>query len=58
MRLLSEAQAKAGQTTDAQKTLATLAALSDERVETAFAVPQARSAMKSELQQTAQTGAH
>jgi len=58
MRLLSEAQAKAGQTTEAQKTLATLAAVSDERVETAFEVPQAKSAMKSELQQTAQTGAH
>ncbi|HEY0702695.1 MAG TPA: tetratricopeptide repeat protein [Candidatus Acidoferrales bacterium] len=58
LRLLSEAQAKAGQTTDAQKTLATLAAISDERIETAFAVPQARSAMKTEFQQTAQTGAH
>lgn len=58
MQLLSQAQAKAGQTTEAQKTLATLAAVSDERVETAFAVPQARLAMKSEPQQTAQTGAH
>jgi tetratricopeptide (TPR) repeat protein len=58
LRLLSEAQAKAGQTAEAQKTLATLAAVSDERVETAYAVPQARLAMKAEPQQTAQTGAH
>jgi tetratricopeptide (TPR) repeat protein len=58
LRLLSEAQAKAGQTAEAQKTLATLAAVSDERVETAFAMPQARLAMKAEPQQTAQTGAH
>jgi hypothetical protein len=58
LRLLSEAQAKAGQATESQKTLAALAAVSDERVETAFAVPQARLAMKLEPQQTAQTGAH
>ncbi len=58
LRLLSEAQAKAGQTAEAQKTLAALAAVSDERVETAFEVPQAKLAMKSEFQQTAQTGAH
>jgi tetratricopeptide (TPR) repeat protein len=48
LRLLAEAQTKAGQAVDAQKTLETLAAISDERVETAFAAPQARMALKSE----------
>jgi tetratricopeptide (TPR) repeat protein len=57
LRLLAEAQTKAGQTADAQKTLTTLAAISDERVETAFAAPQARLALKKgETQQTAQGG--
>jgi tetratricopeptide (TPR) repeat protein len=58
LRLLAQAQAKAGQASDAQKTLATLAAISDERVETAFAVPPARAALKSDASQTAQGGAH
>jgi tetratricopeptide (TPR) repeat protein len=58
LRLLAQAQAKAGQTSDAQKTLATLAAISDERVETAFAMPPARAALKSDTTQTAQGGAH
>jgi tetratricopeptide (TPR) repeat protein len=58
LRLLAEAQTKAGHTGEAQKTLATLAAISDERVETAFAAPQARTALKAETQQTAQGGAH
>jgi tetratricopeptide (TPR) repeat protein len=59
LRLLAAAQAKAGQAADAQKTLATLAAISDERVETAFAAPQARAALKSDAPQTtAQGGAH
>jgi len=58
MRLLAEAQAKAGQAADAQKTLAALAAMSDERVETAFAAPQARASLQRETPQTAQGGAH
>jgi tetratricopeptide (TPR) repeat protein len=58
LRLLAEAQTKAGQTADAQKTLVTLAAISDERVETAFAAPQARALLKSDTQQTAQDAAH
>jgi tetratricopeptide (TPR) repeat protein len=57
LHLLAEAQSKAGQNADAQKTLETLAAISDERVETAFAAPQARLALKKgETQQTAQGG--
>jgi tetratricopeptide (TPR) repeat protein len=58
LRLLAQAQAKAGQASDAQKTLVTLAAISDERVETAFAIPPARAALKSDASQTAQGGAH
>jgi tetratricopeptide (TPR) repeat protein len=56
LKLLAEAQAKAGQTADAQKTLATLGAVSDERVETAYAAPQARAALKADAPQTAQGG--
>jgi tetratricopeptide (TPR) repeat protein len=52
LRLLVRAQTKAGQTADAQKSLATLAAINDERAETAFAVPEARAALK-----TTNTGA-
>jgi tetratricopeptide (TPR) repeat protein len=44
--LLADAQTKLGQFADSQKTLVTLAAINDERVETAFAVPQARTALK------------
>jgi tetratricopeptide (TPR) repeat protein len=58
LRLLAKAQAKAGQTAEAQKTLTTLAAISDERVETAFAAPQARALLKNDTMQTAQRGAH
>jgi len=58
LRLLAKAQAKAGQAAEAQKTLATLAAISDERVETAFAAPQARALLKNDTVQTAQRGAH
>jgi tetratricopeptide (TPR) repeat protein len=58
LRLLAQAQTKAGQTAGAQKTLATLAGTSDERVETAFAAPQARASLKGETPQTAQGGAH
>jgi tetratricopeptide (TPR) repeat protein len=46
LQLLSEAQNKAGHAAEAQKTLETLALINDERVETAFAVPQARAALK------------
>jgi predicted Zn-dependent protease len=58
LKLLAEAQAKAGQSADAQKTLAALAAVSDERVETAYAAPQARAQLKTEAMQTAQGGAN
>lgn len=58
LRLLAEAQTKAGQTSDAKQTLATLAAISDDRVETAFATPSARAALKNDATQTAQSGAH
>jgi hypothetical protein len=58
LRLLEEAQTKAGQSADAHKTLATLAAISDERLETAFAMPSARAALKNDTTQTAQGGAH
>jgi tetratricopeptide (TPR) repeat protein len=58
LRLLEQAQTKAGQSADAHKTLATLAAISDERVETAFAMPSARAALKNDTTQTAQGGAH
>jgi tetratricopeptide (TPR) repeat protein len=58
LQLLAEAQAKAGQSADAHKTLATLAAISDDRVETAFATPPARAALKNDTTQTAQGGAH
>ena len=58
LQLLAQAQNKAGQSADAQKTLVTLAGISDERVETAFAAPQARASLKTEAPQTAQAGAH
>ena len=58
LKLLAEAQAKAGQSADAQKTLSTLAAVSDERVETAFAAPQARAELKTEAMQTTHGGAN
>ncbi|HXO00137.1 MAG TPA: hypothetical protein VN881_13760 [Candidatus Acidoferrales bacterium] len=58
LQLLADAQNRAGQAADAQKTLATLAAINDERVETAFAVPQARAALKNGSPTTAQVGTH
>lgn len=58
LRLMMVAQIKAGQAADAQKTLETLAAISDERVETAFAMPQARASLKNDSTQTAQRGGH
>jgi tetratricopeptide (TPR) repeat protein len=57
LRVLAQAQTKAGQSADAQKTLAALAAISDERPETAFAGPEARAALKTSATQTAQGGA-
>jgi len=54
LQLLADAQNKAGQTAEAQKTLTTLAAINDERVETAFAVPPARAALKANPGTTAQ----
>ncbi|MGA7916220.1 MAG: hypothetical protein WCA00_13355 [Candidatus Acidiferrales bacterium] len=58
LRLMVTAQVKAGQAADAQKTLETLAAISDERVETACAVPEARASLKNDATQTAQRGGH
>jgi len=54
LQLLADAQNKAGQAAEAQKTLTTLAAINDERVETAVAVPQARAALKANPATTAQ----
>jgi len=56
LELLADAQNKAGQAAEAQKTFETLAAINDERVETAFAVPQARAALKRYQQSSAQGG--
>jgi tetratricopeptide (TPR) repeat protein len=50
LRVLVEAQTKAGQAADAQKTLETLAAINDERPETAFAATEARATLKSSPQ--------
>jgi tetratricopeptide (TPR) repeat protein len=58
LQLLADAQNKAGQAAEAQKTLASLAAINDERVETAFVVPQARAALKNGSPTTAQVGTH
>src|ERR1700678_3217299 len=58
LQLLSAAQTKAGQTADARKTLETLAAISDERVETAFAAPPARLALKHDATHPVQGGAN
>ena len=58
LQLLTEAQTKAGQAADARKTLETLAAISDERVETAFATPPARLALKHDATHPVQGGAN
>jgi len=58
LQLQAEAQTKAGQNADARKTLETLAAISDERVETAFAAPPARLALKRDTTRPAQGGAN
>ncbi len=56
LTLLAAAQDKAGQSADAQKTLATLAAINDERVETAAAAPPARAALKGGVTATERAG--
>jgi tetratricopeptide (TPR) repeat protein len=58
LQLLAEAQTKAGQAADARKTLETLAAISDERMETAFAAPPARLALKRDTTRPTQGGAN
>ena len=58
LQLQAAAQTKAGQTADARKTLETLAAISDERMETAFAAPPARLALKHDTTRPAQGGAN
>ena len=58
LQLLAGAQSKAGQTADAQKTLATLVAINDESVEMAFVVPPVRAALKSNSSPSAQETSH
>ena len=58
LQLLTEAQTKAGQAADARKTLEFLAAISDERVETAVAAPPARLALKHDATHPVQGGAN
>jgi len=58
LQLLAEAQTKAGQNAEARKTLESLAAISDERVETAFAAPPARLALKRDATRPTQGGAN
>lgn len=54
LRLLAEAETKAGEPVAGQQVLVTLAAINDERVESAVAVPQARAALKAVPPTTAQ----
>ncbi len=54
LRLLADAETKAGQPAAGQQVLVTLAAINDERIESAVAVPQARAALKSANSTTAQ----
>jgi tetratricopeptide (TPR) repeat protein len=58
LQLQAEAQTKAGQSADARKTLETLASINDERMETAFAAPPARLALKRDATRTTQGGAN
>jgi tetratricopeptide (TPR) repeat protein len=58
LQLQAAAQTKAGQTAEARKTLETLAAISDERMETAFAAPPARLALKRDATRPTQGGAN
>jgi tetratricopeptide (TPR) repeat protein len=54
LRLLADAETKAGEPVAGQQVLVTLAAINDERIESAIAVPQARAALKSAPATTAQ----
>lgn len=54
LRLLADAETKAGEPAAGQQALVTLAAINDERIESAIAVPQARAALKSAPATTAQ----
>jgi tetratricopeptide (TPR) repeat protein len=54
LRLLADAETKAGEPVAGQQVLVTLAAINDERVESAVAVPQARAALKAVTPTTAQ----
>ncbi len=54
LRLLADAETKAGEPAAGQNILVTLAAINDERIESAVAVPQARAALKAESPTTAQ----
>ncbi|MGA8142397.1 MAG: hypothetical protein WB987_00720 [Candidatus Acidiferrales bacterium] len=54
LRLLADAETKAGQPAAGQQVLVTLAAINDERIESAVAVPQARAALKAAPATTAQ----
>ena len=58
LRLLVQAQNKAGQPAEAAKTQEALAAINDERAETAFAATEARAALKTAPAQSAQGGAN
>jgi tetratricopeptide (TPR) repeat protein len=58
LQLLADAESKAGQTADAQKTLKTLAAINDETVEMAVVVPPVRAALKSNGSPSAQETSH
>jgi len=54
LRLLADAETKAGEPVAGQQVLLTLAAINDERIESAVAVPQARAALKAVNPTTAQ----
>jgi tetratricopeptide (TPR) repeat protein len=54
LRLLADARTKAGEPVAGQQVLITLAAINDERIESAVAVPQARAALKAATPTTAQ----
>jgi tetratricopeptide (TPR) repeat protein len=58
LELLADAQSKNKDSAEGQKTLESLAAINDERVETAFAAPPARAALKSNSSPTAQATGH
>jgi tetratricopeptide (TPR) repeat protein len=55
LELLADAQKDSGDAASQQKTLVTLAAINDERVETAVAAPVARAALKANPKTTAQS---